>query len=459
MASEDVKFSITGDDSSYQTSLTRSMRATEQASKKMVSAFNEVDKSRSRAFGGAGGSSLGAVSLQAQDVAVQLQNGAKWSTVIAQQGSQIASIFGPGGAILGGAVAIGAAVYTWVTGAAEFNKKLEESAARMKAAQSAADQSRSSGRTAQEETAMAGKKGAALELMRLEFDHEKKMEAIRDRALIHGDKLRQKTDEELENRRYAAERKAVEDKAALDRINDRAEKEKEIDNEKEKARASDKQRAELMLTDAEKLKVIEQEIAAIKNRSAVSSTASMADRLREAKSVANLAEKNLQAETLKKKIMDDGNKEARQGLEESIKRADEVAETRKKIGELEDQKAREIAKDKVEQDAEVGQRIKEKAAQARMTGEEKEAAKHEAKAQARAEREVINKEIDEEDRRRRGKGMSGLSQEEREEMRAGRQRGLATDKNKEAIKATIDKDSIQELAQKIADENAKLITK
>jgi hypothetical protein len=48
---------------------------------------------------------IGQLALQAQDVAVGLASGQSPFTVLAQQGSQIASLFGPGGAIVGAALA------------------------------------------------------------------------------------------------------------------------------------------------------------------------------------------------------------------------------------------------------------------------------------------------------------------------------------------------------------------
>jgi hypothetical protein len=50
---------------------------------------------------------LGGVAMQAQDIAVQLQMGTKASIVLAQQGSQILSSFGAGGAVAGGVLALG----------------------------------------------------------------------------------------------------------------------------------------------------------------------------------------------------------------------------------------------------------------------------------------------------------------------------------------------------------------
>ena len=58
-------------------------------------------------------SAKGAISglgYQMQDIAVQLQNGTNGFMVFAQQGSQIASLFGPGGAVIGAIIAIAGAI-------------------------------------------------------------------------------------------------------------------------------------------------------------------------------------------------------------------------------------------------------------------------------------------------------------------------------------------------------------
>ena len=54
----------------------------------------------------------GQLGFQVQDIAVQLQSGTNAMIVFGQQGSQIAGAFGPGGAILGVVIAVGAAVGT-----------------------------------------------------------------------------------------------------------------------------------------------------------------------------------------------------------------------------------------------------------------------------------------------------------------------------------------------------------
>lgn len=57
------------------------------------------------------GLGVGMAAMQMQDIAVQMQMGTKMSTIIAQQGSQLLSVFGPGGMIAGGLVAVGAMFY------------------------------------------------------------------------------------------------------------------------------------------------------------------------------------------------------------------------------------------------------------------------------------------------------------------------------------------------------------
>lgn len=66
------------------------------------------------AAGGRGGrgNGVGMAAMQMQDIAVQMQMGTRMSTIIAQQGSQLLSVFGPVGMILGGLVAVGGMFYS-----------------------------------------------------------------------------------------------------------------------------------------------------------------------------------------------------------------------------------------------------------------------------------------------------------------------------------------------------------
>ena len=69
---------------------------------------------------------FGQVGHQIQDVAVQAQMGTDAFIILGQQGGQIASLFGPGGAALGAILAVGAALYT------SFKPAVDESASSVK---------------------------------------------------------------------------------------------------------------------------------------------------------------------------------------------------------------------------------------------------------------------------------------------------------------------------------------
>ena len=74
---------------------------------------------------------LGQLGHQVQDVAVQLQAGQNGLLVFGQQGSQIASLMGPNGAVIGAVLAVGAAIGTALLpklfGATEAMRQLKES--------------------------------------------------------------------------------------------------------------------------------------------------------------------------------------------------------------------------------------------------------------------------------------------------------------------------------------------
>ena len=79
---------------------------------------------RGGAFGGRNAGYMGGqLAMQAQDVAVMAQMGMSTSRIIMQQGTQIASIFGPKGMIAGGLLAVGALVYDHMSGTADAAEK------------------------------------------------------------------------------------------------------------------------------------------------------------------------------------------------------------------------------------------------------------------------------------------------------------------------------------------------
>ena len=75
--------------------------------KKTAEHGKKVDKQFRMIRGG-----MGQMGHQVQDVAVMLQSGQNPLIILGQQGSQVASLFGPQGAIVGAFLAVGAAIGT-----------------------------------------------------------------------------------------------------------------------------------------------------------------------------------------------------------------------------------------------------------------------------------------------------------------------------------------------------------
>lgn len=398
MAAEDVKFSITGDDRSYQQTLDKAVTSTERASQRMSTSFARVESAQKKAFsGGAGGSALGAAALQAQDVAVSLEMGASAARVLGQQGSQILSVFGPGGAIAGGALAIGAAIYTWATNAEAANKAFEESAKRLKDAQSAAKSLLEGAESADQRRSLIGTTGAQRKALEERFRHEKAIAAIQEQALRTGDKAAQRIATEAENALHAAEKTQIANEASNESLERRVAKQRELEQEQARGREADKQRGELALSDAQKLKRVEQEIGAIKNRSAVSSTAAMDDRIRDARSVANLAEKELEAAKIRARIEKEAGILQRKAQEDAQDRLQAFADAQSqmwakiaKAVEAAGKAARKMKEDSAEKSL---AKFNERVSNRRKTPQERAEERREERANARAQREVIRRDL------------------------------------------------------------------
>ena len=113
------------DDSGREAFIAGNERAFKKSSDRI--AASEQQARRGSAFSGGQNAAyrVGMISQQAQDVAVSLQMGMSASRVIAQQGSQIASIFGPKGMVIGGVIAIGAAIWEMASATEQAEKKAE----------------------------------------------------------------------------------------------------------------------------------------------------------------------------------------------------------------------------------------------------------------------------------------------------------------------------------------------
>lgn len=113
------------DDSGREAFLAGNERAFKRSSERI--AAHEQQVRRGSAFGGGQNAAYrtGMIAQQAQDVAISLQMGMSMSRVIAQQGSQIASIFGTRGMIYGGVLAIGAGLIDIIMRTEQANKAWE----------------------------------------------------------------------------------------------------------------------------------------------------------------------------------------------------------------------------------------------------------------------------------------------------------------------------------------------
>ena len=94
-----------------QTAALRNQMAQARATARQAGGNQAVRNPRGGAMGQAGNAAM-----QVQDIAVSLQGGMSGLQVMGQQGSQLLSIFGPGGALAGGAIAVGAALATGIYG-------------------------------------------------------------------------------------------------------------------------------------------------------------------------------------------------------------------------------------------------------------------------------------------------------------------------------------------------------
>src|SRR3990167_4789307 len=84
----------------------------DRQTKRVAQGFKEMDVASRKANHSIGMSSntMNAFGMQMQDVIVQAQAGTSPFTILAQQGSQLASVFGPTGALIGDVIALGAAM-------------------------------------------------------------------------------------------------------------------------------------------------------------------------------------------------------------------------------------------------------------------------------------------------------------------------------------------------------------
>lgn len=106
----------------------KSAKTTDASMKKLNTTMTATAKGvkEANSTASAVASTFGQLGQQVQDVAVQIAAGTSSLVVLGQQGPQIASIFGPGGAVVGAVVAVGAALLGMATSSDKASESIED---------------------------------------------------------------------------------------------------------------------------------------------------------------------------------------------------------------------------------------------------------------------------------------------------------------------------------------------
>lgn len=188
MAAKDILLSAGVDLVEYKKNLNDMVSYGEQEFSKLELAAQRAYNATSGkgAGGGKGLYQIGQVSQQIQDVSVSLQSGASAATVIAQQGSQIASIFGPSGQIIGGVIALAAGLSVVLNKTKEITDKVEAAEKKLAEGKAADQRVIEEGQTAALEASVERMKRLygeeAAERLKIAQDTQKKIDDIESSA-------------------------------------------------------------------------------------------------------------------------------------------------------------------------------------------------------------------------------------------------------------------------------------
>lgn len=209
------------------------------SSAKAATATNTVTTSTSKL-----GAKAGVIGYQVQDIAIQAQMGTNALTILGQQGSQIASAFGPQGAIIGAVLALGAAA------AQVFFKMGDDAEATAKKAEFLADAieniAKEAGRLQSEELDMGSEAilksiGLANELAASFFKASEEERKLSEASLNRVNKLKQAEIDLKKMRGEITDAQAIdkERQIAQDQINQKA----QLQIQAEQQRAQEAQKA------------------------------------------------------------------------------------------------------------------------------------------------------------------------------------------------------------------------
>ena len=416
--------------------------------------------------GGKGGSGIyraGQVGLQLQDISVQMQAGTKASTILLQQGTQLASIFGPTGAIIGGVSGIVAMVGAWAIGLDKVIAR-EEKLAKEAVKRAALMKDIFGGAADAEKDALHSTRRRlfgdeeADQIKRAE-DHQERLQKIQNSRLpgldvaIEAENKRFQEAEKLieHNKQKAVDAEHEKEKAAIagmKRINDSL-----------KAQANNESPADMTMRLARDVTDIIAERDKLsgaewlqKDNEALGVMAELA------KTARGETEKHIKAqEDQAKKFEDslDGAKKAYENLKDAVQKSimsvwgefDKAA--RNSINNADAlMQARSVTR---------GNQILQNA----QNIMDPQAAKDRARAarkEDRAIRSAIKREVEQEDAAERNRGGFGMTKEQREARIRGKMADVDAARRRND-KVSIDEADIQKLAAQIANENAKLIAK
>lgn len=453
------------DTKQYEAGLRRLGSETSKQARMVTNEWARVQKATDAmmAGGGAGGGRknfgkgylVGGIAMQAQDVAVQLGAGTSAARVIAQQGSQIASYFGPKGMILGGVVAITAAMWEMSSAAEKAKKQAAETAKivermeKMKQLSQKADEDIADAATGPRLAAAAATGGE-----RAVIEARKNM---RDEEIRAGDVTQQVMRKQLE----ASEAKRDAELDTL-RINanlanmKRKEAKEEADAERlASARAA---HSEEVLSNEQKLANVNSTIAGLQK---------LSKRSNEEKAI--LVENMTKQAQLQKAIDEERNRAADKRKAEADKAAaaartigDEIArqmENLDKAREIEKEITAEREKQKRMKDYEAGERTLAGARELAKPAAQRAQERRQRREDARNLRRQADREVEEMDKVRdaagRITGRRGMTAAQRKEQREAIIARAKRAQEKDKIEAKFSPDQIQKLTQAIE----KLLTK
>lgn len=394
---------------------------------------------------------MGNASAQIQDMAVQLQGGTKALTVFTQQVPQLLSAFGPHATIAATVIAIGAGIYTWVSGAKDAEEQLKAVERQAKKAQQAIESLQSGAATDRQAAARATGKEEGIEER---FANRMGEISEKEKLIKFGDKEG--------NAAVAEARKSATARRDAELDEERRKQQKKFDDEvgrvseqgfKEREKFQDRelQGSERMMQLAKEIGESQEKL----NSGKLNTLEYEEEALRMAKAQNAIVEQardlhNEGLETQRKQVQEAKN--WREQFDKTVEAADDIEKARKKVGELEKSISQEQQKQAISTRAATGNQI------AKTPAEERAERKAE-REQDKRDRTEAKREADRQDREARKQGSSGLTKKERADIEREAIEDQRKGRGEKKLVAEISDDNITKLKKELADAVKELIPK